>query len=706
MRHHDIQGEVRLDRLKTAMFGIALATVASAVPAVLCAEETDAGQSVAAGRAFSARDLAMLERVSNPRISPNGHYVAYVVRKTDWANNRASYSLEILDLRRSSLAARVLLSGERGGISPRWSADGRWLYHLSSKSGSQQLWKTAPETGGHVQVTAFPIGVEEFTLDEKERKLVLSADAYPACDTLTCIRGRDSERELQIGNGVLTTSGPSRYGDRYEDEKVVGLFEAEISLGDIASDARRLVREFKTDLSAGKDSLSFSRDGGQIYFAGLDPAAEKGDETFRGLFSIAPGGAEAYRRVAGSLGNWIGAFAVSPDGKRLAYLATEGSMWTFGRTTVMVLDLESGKSRELTRNTDKLFREILWSPDGRSLLAVASETAQAKLYRIDVISGRLTALTQDGTLSEIDAAGEAIVYLHESFRAPADIMVQGADKPARRLTQVRSAGLDGIGLSDAEQFSFRGWNGETVFGHIVKPHDFVEGRRYPVAFLIHGGPQGSFSNSWSYRWNPQVWAGLGYAVVMIDFHGSTGYGSEFGRASVGHWGDRPLEDLQKGWSHVLENYPYLDAERACALGGSYGGYMINWLASQWNTPWKCLVNHAGVVDVRFQKHSTGISAFMDAQFGGRPTNADLDRSNPILYADRWRTPMLFTHGVNDFLVPIDQGVSAYNVARSRKVPAEILVFPDENHHILRPRNSVQWYTTIETWLARWTPPGR
>jgi acylaminoacyl-peptidase len=224
-----------------------------------------------------------------------------------------------------------------------------------------------------------------------------------------------------------------------------------------------------------------------------------------------------------------------------------------------------------------------------------------------------------------------------------------------------------------------------------------------VAFLIHGGPHGNFANAWSYRWNPQVWAGMGYAVVMVDFHGSSGYGEAFGRSIVGHWGDRPLEDLQKGWAFALARYDFLNGDKACALGGSYGGYMVNWIAGNWAKPWKCLVNHDGVFDTRSMAYSTDIPGFSEVQDGGL-TWADaaaVDRFNPSLHVADWSAPMLVVHGGRDYRVPLDQGVAAYTANKRRGVPSRLLYFPDENHWVLKPQNSVQWYANVQAWMKQW-----
>jgi acylaminoacyl-peptidase len=348
------------------------------------------------------------------------------------------------------------------------------------------------------------------------------------------------------------------------------------------------------------------------------------------------------------------------------------------------------------------FNRIGWSADGRSLLATGEERGQAPLYRIDATSGSVTRISSDGVVSAFDSARGATAFVRESLGSPGQLFVQQGSAAPHQLTHAGASILAETPLSSAEQFSFPGWNGETVYGYVTRPYGFTAGKTYPVAFLIHGGPHGNFGNAWSYRWNPQVWASMGYAVVSIDFHGSSGYGAQFGQSIIGHWGDRPLEDLQKGWAYAQAHYPYLDGSRACALGGSYGGYMVDWIASHWPDPWKCLVSHAGVFDVRSQAWVMDIGWFIDAQFGAVPDIKDWERFNPAAYASQWKKPILVIHGGKDFRVPTEQGIAAYNAARRAGVPTKLVVFPDENHWVLKPQNSVQWYRYVQDWTDRYT----
>ncbi|HYJ30975.1 MAG TPA: S9 family peptidase [Allosphingosinicella sp.] len=658
----------------------------------------------AAARPFTARDLAMLDRVSAPRLSPDGRLLAYNLRTTDWAGNRGLNALHVVSASGEGEPV-VLTRDEAAPGSARWSADGRWLYFLSSRSGTRQLWRASADGSERRQMTALPLDIGAFQVSRDGRVAAISIEVHADCPTLACSKARDEEAGRGRATGVHVRGGQGRFWDFYGDEKYVGLFSVRLDGEGAPAEAVALTRDFRADVperpSGDEASFAFSRDGRTIWFASRDPAIEQGGLAVSSLYSVPADGSAAPRGLVGGEGS-IARPALSPDGRTLAYLESTSAGWIYSRTRVMMIDLRTDRIREVAPDFDASLTRIAWSPDGRSLLAAGEERGQAPLYAIEVASGRRTRLTQDGQVSDFDSAPGVTAYLRESLTSPQQIWVRhGAGEP-RQITRIGAALLAEAPLGDTEQFTFPGWNNETVHGWVVRPAGHEPGRRYPVAFLIHGGPHGSFGNAWSYRWNPQVWAGMGYAVVSVDFHGSSGYGEAFGRSIVGHWGDRPLEDLQKGWAAALARYDWLDGSRACALGGSYGGYMTAWIAGRWNEPWDCLVNHAGVFDTRFMAWSADIPAFTEAQYGGWQRPEDIERFNPSAHIGDWRVPMLVIHGARDYRVPLDQGIAAHNAARRAGVPTELLVFPDENHWVLKPQNSVQWYDVVERWMDRWT----
>ncbi len=277
----------------------------------------------------------------------------------------------------------------------------------------------------------------------------------------------------------------------------------------------------------------------------------------------------------------------------------------------------------------------------------------------------------------------------------------------RAITPSAGDMLADVAFGKYEQFNFIGWNNETVHGYVVKPWNYQEGKKYPVAFLIHGGPQGSFGDGWSYRWNPQTYAGQGYAVVMIDFHGSTGYGQAFTDAISQHWGDRPLEDLQKGWAAAQQKYGFLDGGKACALGASYGGFMVNWIEGNWydksgKSPWKCLVSHDGVFDQRAMGYATEELWFNEWENGGTVFDnpAGYEKFNPVAHVGKFKVPMLVVHGQKDYRIPVEQGIALFTALQRKGVESKFLYFPDENHWVLKPQNSVLWHDTVNDWLKQ------
>jgi dipeptidyl aminopeptidase/acylaminoacyl peptidase len=314
-----------------------------------------------------------------------------------------------------------------------------------------------------------------------------------------------------------------------------------------------------------------------------------------------------------------------------------------------------------------------------------------------------------GFVSDFSHVGSTMVIALESFKSPADLYRVGS-AGEQRLTDLNATRLKEVAFADFQAFSFKGWNGDTVHGYITKPVNFEPGHKYPVAFLIHGGPQGSWLNEFSYRWNPQTYAGAGYAVVQIDFHGSTGYGQAFTEAISDHWGDRPLEDLRKGWAAALAQFPFLAGNRACALGASYGGYMIDWIAGNWVTPqsgpWRCLISHDGVFDARMMYYATEELWFEEVEQGGTPWQKpqNYERFNPLDHVGDWKVPMLVIHNSKDYRIPISQGLGAFTALQRRGIPSEFLTFPDENHWVLKPHNSLEWHRTVEAWLKKWTGP--
>jgi dipeptidyl aminopeptidase/acylaminoacyl peptidase len=377
----------------------------------------------------------------------------------------------------------------------------------------------------------------------------------------------------------------------------------------------------------------------------------------------------------------------------------------------VVRDWKSGKERQIDLRVDdsplgdRSPSELAWTADSRELLCTADHIGQHAVFAIDLASGRSRILVGEGTaLSPQAAANNRILYGMHSLQGPTELYTVSRDGgESRRVTRLNDARVSAARFGKAEQFTFKGAKDETVYGYIVYPVDFDSTRKYPVAFLIHGGPQGSFGNDFHYRWNPHAYAGAGYAAVMVDFHGSTGYGQAFTDAINGDWGGAPYQDLMKGLDAALARYPFLDANRVGALGASFGGYMINWIAGRAPDRFKALVCHDGNLDERMAYYDTEQLWFPEWEHGGTPWGnpAGYALHNPIDLVKNWKTPMLVIHGEKDYRVVSTQGISTFTALQRKGIPSKLLYFPDENHWVLKPHNSVYWHETVIGWLDQW-----
>jgi len=375
------------------------------------------------------------------------------------------------------------------------------------------------------------------------------------------------------------------------------------------------------------------------------------------------------------------------------------------RQVLMLRNLESGETRKLTDAWDRSVGSIAWAADGKSLYVTAQDVLDHPVFRVDVKTGKVTKLkatteAHEGNIGDVTPLpGGALLYSRNSVAVPTDLFVRDAKGKVTRLTDVNRAQLAEIDRVDAKRFSFKGANGDTVWGQIVKPAD-TKGK-IPVAFLVHGGPQSSFGNSWSTRWNPRLFSAPGYAAVTVDFHGSTGYGQAFTDSINQDWGGKPFEDLKLGLAAAGAQDANVETANACALGGSYGGYMMNWIAGNWPDGFKCLVTHAGVFDLRAMAFETEELWFDEFDHGGPWwQRRDAEKWNPVHHVTKWKTPTLVIHGEKDFRIPYSQSLAVFNALQRQGVEGELLVFPDENHWILKGQNSVQWYQTVFGWMGK------
>jgi dipeptidyl aminopeptidase/acylaminoacyl peptidase len=663
-------------------------------------------------RALTVDDLVMMERVSDPRLSPDGRFVAYTLRQTDLAANKGIKSLWLIDLGETEGAPRKLSGGNGNSESGRWAPDGKSLYFLSSRSGSSQVWRL-PLSGGEAQaVTSYPLDVNAFALSPDGCHLAISMEVFADCATLDCSKKKLDEQAARLnkGSGQLYDQLFMRHWDTWKNGRRAQLFVARLGEdGSASAEPVHISKGIAGDVPSkpfgGDEEFSFSPDGKTLVFCARIADKTEAWSTNFDLYRVPVDGSRPPENLtAGRLATDTGP-VFSPDGRTLAWRAMKRPGFEADRYGIWLMDLASSAKRELAPDWDHSAETLAFSAQGSVLYTTAEVAGQKPLFAIDTATGAVQRMTEQGTVSGFTVGDDCLVFALNTLTGPDQLFKKPRGKsPATRITRHNGERLAQIGFTGFEQFSFAGWNNEIVHGYVHKPFGYQKGGKYPVAFLIHGGPQGSFGNDWHYRWNPQLYAGMGYAVVAIDFHGSTGYGQKFTDSISGDWGGKPLEDLQKGWAFAQEKYEWLDGKRAAALGASYGGYMVNWIAGNWPDAFRCLVNHDGTFDNRTMSYSTEELWFDEWEHGGTQFEKPdaFEKHNPVNYVAKWKTPMLVIHGGLDFRIPYEQGVAAFTALQRRGIPSQFLYFPDENHWVLKPQNSVQWHQTVRAWLDRWT----
>jgi dipeptidyl aminopeptidase/acylaminoacyl peptidase len=652
---------------------------------------------------FSAGHLVRIDRVDAPAVSPDGERIVYAVRHTDMDADTGRYDLWLSSI--GGGEPRRLTTHEADDTSPAWSPDGRYILFLSSRGETTQVWRLPIKGGEAEPVTDLPLDVGTFRLSPTGDRLVVSLSVYLDCEDLRCTADRDS---VKLDTKVTAQRHDQifiRHWDHWLDDRRSQLFSIPLDDAGMADGVpvrlSRLNADVPSRVWGGNEEYAISPDGKTLFFTARLRNRDEPTSTNYDIYAVPMSAKGKPENLTSANPAWDTAPVVSPDGHYLAWLAMARPGFEADRYQVMVRDLRSGKSRSLTADWDRSPSSLAFTRDGRSLLVNAQDVGQKTLWQLNLAGGEPVKLVARGTVSAFDDAGEHIVYTMNNLASPDELYVfDAATGDSRRITDVAARTLAGVSMGEFEQFSFAGAGGDTVHGFVVKPADFQRGKRYPVAFLIHGGPQGSFSNNFHYRWNPQTYAGQGFAAVMIDFHGSTGYGQAFTDSISGDWGGKPLEDLKLGLAAALQRYDYLDGERVCALGASYGGYMINWIAGQWPDRFRCLVNHDGVFDNRSMYYTTEELWFPEWEHGGPyfENPEGYEKHNPALFVDRWQTPMLVIHGELDYRVPVTQGIGAFTALQRRGIESRFLYFPDENHWVLKPHNSIYWHEQVNAWL--------
>ena len=656
----------------------------------------------ATARPMTATDLHMMRRMGSPSVSPDGRWAVFTLSSTDLAANKRNNALHLLDMRKAGATPQPIAE-LKGGHDAVFGADGA-IWYLAPVKDQDQLFRMA--IGGKpVQLSNFKGDISGFKVSQDGSRLVVWADRNMKCPDFACAA---LPPKAATGSGRTYDQLFVRHWDTWAEPGVKSrIFSFPIANGRVTGAgvpvSGALVGDTPSKPFGGGEEIDVSADGKTVYFALREAGRIEPTSTNLDIFYAPSDGSAQPVNLTDANDGTDNLPTLSPDGRSLAYFSMARPGYEADRQVLMIRDLASGQTRALTANWDRSVGSIAWAPDGRSLLITAEDVMEVPVFRVDAATGRVTRMTGNGHAGNVVPTRDGgAIFTQNSALAPDDLFRVDARGRVSRLTNVNRALLADLDPVTFEKIPFKGANGDQVWGFEMKPA--AARGKLPIVFLVHGGPQGTFSNSWSYRWNPRLFTAPGYAAVSVDFHGSTGYGQAFTDAINNDWGGKPLEDLKKGLAFITAKDPQLDADRACAAGGSYGGYMMNWIEGQWPDRFKCIIQHDGVFDARAMAYETEELWFDEWEHGGKTYYEDpaaFEKWNPVNYVAKWKTPQLVITSEKDFRIPYTQGLAAFTALQRRGIPSKLLVYPDENHWVLKPKNSIQWYDNVFDWMNRY-----
>lgn len=668
-----------------------------------------------------------LKRVGAPVPSPDGKWVVFDCEDVDLEANTKISHLWIVPA--GGGESRRLNPTPNHEERPRFSPDGKRLIWTSKATDPTQIWMCdfEPENGQLVgkphQVTSISTGADGGIWSPDGKNIVFVSVVYPDCGDDVCNKKRDEEMKNSKVKAKIFTKLFYRHWNAFTEFKRSHLFVQSVrrdsveptnstapqSVAPPANEPRDLTpgdHDVPPFNLGGQDMYAISTDGQELaYTSNIDEveATSTNNEIF-----IVPIAGGAPKKISTSPGT-DSTPLYSPDGKYIAWRSMARAGFEADKERLFVQDRQTGKTRDATEKFDLSVGSFTWL--GAPAITFAAEDHGESPLFVVFVDGSAPIPAQERHLHADDLTWSkaGLFFSRMSIAGPNEIwsIPLSDDGPMAptwpvQVTHLNDALLSKIEMQPLESFTFKGANDEDVQGFMVKPPGFDPAKKYPLKFLIHGGPQGAWGNEWSYRWNPELFAANGYVVVMINFHGSTGYGQKFTDSISGDWGGKPYVDLMKGLDYVEKTYPFIDKNREAALGASYGGYMANWILGHTNR-FKCIVSHDGVFNTESAYGTTEELWFPEWEFKGPPWKGrELYRKfSPHLFADKFKTPTLVIHGQNDYRLDVSQGFDLFTTLQRLKVPSKMLYFPDEGHWVLKPENSRLWYKTVNDWVDQW-----
>ncbi len=652
---------------------------------------------------FTIQNLLQVVRLGEPALSPDGELLAYTAGTVDINENKQIRHVYVVPV--SGGFPRKLTNEGTSNERPRWSPDSKQIAYVSNRDGSSQIWIMNADGSNARQVTKLSTEASGVSWSPDGKHLVFVSEVYPDCTNDACNQKKlEAEKNSKVKARVYT-SLLYRHWSEWNGLRRKHLFSIPSEGGepkDLTPGSHFDVPPFTL---GGPDDYVISPDGQEVCYA-MNTDDQQAVSTNWDLYVVPITGGESKKITLNQAADASPLY--SPDGKYLAYRAQAKPGYESDKWRLVVMDRALGIANVLTESIDRSVQSLTWSPDSRRIFYTIEDRGRQTLHVIPVEGGgtrQIVAGSSHVDDVQFSPDGKTMIYSEHSGSRPVEFYrVSSSGGSAIPLTHANDGVLGNKALTPLEQFTVEGAERARVQSFMVKPPDFSPTKKYPVLFLIHGGPQGAWGESWSYRWNPQIFASAGFVVVMPNPRGSTGYGQQFTDDINQDWGGKVYEDIMSTVEYVA-NQPWADQDRFAAGGGSYGGYMVNWILGH-NNRFRALVSHAGVYDLKSMAGETEELWFPLWEFRGMPWNnpSVYERWSPSNFVEEFKTPTLVIHGELDYRVPLGQGLQLFTGLQMRQVPSKLLIFPDEGHWILKPQNSILWYNSFIDWVKEHTAP--
>ena len=642
-------------------------------------------------------DLAATRRVGAPHVSPDGKWVAYDVSTIDLPANYRHSAIYLVPA--TGGAARKITDGAKQDESPAWSPDGKTIAYVSNREGgAHQVYLYDVASGGTRKLTNLDGGVATVKWSPDGSGVLVVSDIYPDCGVdPACIKLKSTAEAAQPTKAHILTGLLYRHWTAWQSPTRTHILF--VPLNGMPRDLTPGAFDAPPFSLGGGDEFDISPDGKQLVFA-RDTEEHPEISTNSDLF-IVPTTGGALQRITTRTGADTSPH-YSPDGKWIAYRSQSRAGYESDLWELWLYNRATGEATRIASDFPNWIESIAWAPDSKRMFITAPERGREVMYEV-TLEGRYFPVYSKGSSDALTVSpdGKTVFFQWSSLQKPAEIYSVNRSGQVTQITHENDDVLRNVVMGDVSDMTWVGADGAQIQGFLVKPPAFDATKKYPAIVLIHGGPQGAWSNAWGYRWNPQPFAARGYVVLMPNPRGSTGFGQKFVEQISGDWGGRPYTDIMNGVDK-LASLPYVDGTRIGAAGASYGGYMIDWILGHTDR-FKALVSHDGVYNLTSMYGATEELWFPEWEFGGTPWDNPEPylKWSPNMFVKNFKTPTLVVHSELDYRVPINQGLELFTALQRRGVPSKMLVFPDEGHWVLKPQNSKLWYQTVLDWLDQW-----